>query len=155
MSSMKDATETILQAKVFDFALTELVYRHRDSFQPLWTIDSWVKFLIWMALNCGLSGDKKSLELFADSLGHPLTSRMRRIFFERTIESLSIRLIADPAESQVLLMSADGSNSVDFAQAEEALIQVGLQPRIVLEKNLWKEYDDVIAIPWQSNNLDG
>ncbi len=34
----------------------ELIYSKRDSFKPLWSVDSWVKFLIWAALNCGLSG---------------------------------------------------------------------------------------------------
>ena len=81
---MQNANETRLQAKVFDFALAELVLEHRTSFDPLWTVDSWVKFLIWMALNCGLSGEKDSLEFFANALGAPLSSRMRRIFFERT-----------------------------------------------------------------------
>jgi len=60
MSSMEQISQTSIQAKVFEFALTELIYSKRDSFQPLWSIDSWVKFLIWLSLNCGLSGDKDS-----------------------------------------------------------------------------------------------
>ena len=62
---MENAIKTSLQAKVFDFAIAELVLLHRERFKPLWTVESWVKFLIWMALNCGLSGEKESLELFA------------------------------------------------------------------------------------------
>ena len=148
MSSMKDATETILQAKVFDFALTELVYRHRDSFQPLWTIDSWVKFLIWMALNCGLSGDKKSLELFADSLGHHVTSRMRRIFFERTAEELELKVLADPAEPHVLVMPSEGGQFVTHEKTSKVLYQLGLDKRVLLDDNSWQVLDAVIAIPW-------
>lgn len=78
---MKQSQQIQIQAKVFDFALVELVLKHRDSFQPLWTLDSWVKFLIWMTLNCGLSGDRESIELFTEALGSRLCSRMRRIFF--------------------------------------------------------------------------
>ena len=58
-----------IQSKVFEFAYSELVRSHRDSFQPLWTVDSWVKVLIWLALNCGLSGDRESLEIFSQALG--------------------------------------------------------------------------------------
>ena len=46
MSAMDQSQQTRIQAKVFDFALGELVRAHRDSFQPVWTVDSWVKFLI-------------------------------------------------------------------------------------------------------------
>ena len=82
MSFMDKTQQTAIQAKAFDFALTDLVRRHRESFQPLWTVDSWVKFMIWMTLNCGLSGERETLELFAESLGSVLTSRMRKLFFE-------------------------------------------------------------------------
>ena len=54
MSAMDQSQQTFIQAKIFDFALIELVQSHRDSFQPLWTVDSWVKFQIWMALNLSL-----------------------------------------------------------------------------------------------------
>ncbi len=46
-----------LQATLVDFALAELVRQNRESFQPLWSSESWAKLLIWMALNCGCSGD--------------------------------------------------------------------------------------------------
>jgi len=75
---MEQISRTSIQAKAFEFALMELIYSKRDSFQPLWSVDSWVKFLIWLSLNCGLSGDKESLELFAQAMGSPLTSRMRK-----------------------------------------------------------------------------
>ena len=86
---MEQISRTSIQAKAFEFALLELIYSKRDSFQPLWSVDSWAKFLIWLSLNCGLSGDKESLELFAKSMGSPLTSRMRKIFFESALEYFS------------------------------------------------------------------
>ena len=57
---MDQFQETSLQARVFDFAIAELVFQHRTGFDPLWTVDSWVKFLIWLALNCGLSGERET-----------------------------------------------------------------------------------------------
>ena len=41
-----------LQATLFDFAIGELVRQHRESFAPLWTLESWAKLMIWLALNC-------------------------------------------------------------------------------------------------------
>ena len=104
MSAMEQSQQTYIQAKVFDFALVELVRKHRESFEPLWTLESWVKFLIWLTLNCGLSGERESLHLFAESLGYRLTNRMRRIFFERTVENLSLQLMADPSDEKILIM---------------------------------------------------
>ena len=147
---MKDATRTMLQAKVFDFALTELVYRNRESFQPLWTIDSWVKFLIWMALNAGLPGDQKSLEQLTESLGHPLTSRMRRIFFERSIGASGLKVIADPADLHVLVMPIDGSASISIEKTAEVLTKIGLDQSVLCDQTSWQILDAVIAIPWNS-----
>jgi len=72
-----------LQATLVDFALAELVRAHRLSFQPLWSAESWAKLLIWLALNCGCSGDEASLRTFAEALGAVQTGRLRRLFFER------------------------------------------------------------------------
>ncbi len=154
MSLMDQFQETSLQARVFDFAIAELVFQHRTGFDPLWTVDSWVKFLIWLALNCGLSGDKDSLENFAKSLGAPLTSRMRRIFFERRLDGLGLRVMADPAESQVLIMPIDASNAMDFDLVSDALNQVGLLERILLDRDQWLLLDAVIAIPWKDSSRD-
>ena len=88
---MEQSHQTNIQAKFFDFALVELVHKHRDSFQPLWTVDSWVKFLIWLTLNCGLSGERESIELFVEALGARLTSRMRKVFFERHVDDLALQ----------------------------------------------------------------
>ena len=122
---MEQISRTSIQAKAFEFALLELIYSKRDSFQPLWSVDSWVKFLIWLSLNCGLSGDKESLELFAKAMGSPLTRRMRKIFFERVLEDLSLHVMADPAETQVLIMplSTDKKiNNNDVVQALELIL---------------------------------
>ncbi len=150
---MTDATQTKLQATVFDFALTELVRLNRDSFQPLWTVDSWVKFLIWMALNCGLSGEQESLELFAEALGAPLTSRMRRFFFERILDDLALKVMADPAEPQILVMSVRRERSISYEQVTKALDQVGLLQRVVNDRSRWEALDAVVAVPWQAAEI--
>ena len=153
MSSNPDSIQTILQKKFLDFALIELVSRHRESFQPLWTIDSWAKFLIWAALNCELSGERESLDLFAESLGPALTSRMRRLFFERTLESLSLKLMADPAELQVLVIHLDGGLKINYSDTEKALNQVGLIERVVMDTTFWQPIEAGLAIPWRSSDV--
>ena len=146
---MEQSQQTQIQAKLFEFSLFEMVRRHRDAFQPLWTVDSWVKFLIWMTLNCGLSGERESIDLFVNALGSRLSTRMRKIFFERNCEELALQLIADPAESNVLIVSLSGSLSVNIDQLEPVLDQVGLLEKIELDKSLWHKLDGVIALPWK------
>ncbi len=144
---MKDATETTLQSKVFDFAVIQLVLQHRDYFQPAWSLDSWVKFLIWLALNCGLSGDRASLELFAKALGSPLTSRMRRLFFEREIDDLQLKVMADPADANVLVMPLSGGGEVSLEQAQQVIKELGLLENVERDQKLWQILDSIIAIP--------
>ena len=74
---MDSADATGLQATLFDFSIAELVRQHRESFQPLWTAESWVKLLIWLSLNCGSSGDEAGMARFLEALGPSLTTRMR------------------------------------------------------------------------------
>lgn len=152
---MEDSQAILFQGKLVDFALAELVRQHRDSFQPLWTVDSWAKLLIWMALNCGLSGDRESLELFAEALGPKLTGRLRRLFYERTLEDLELQLMADPAEPQVLVIPMAPGVSVTNQQASRALDQVGLLERVDLDRSRWQSLDAVVVIPWKASELSG
>ena len=146
---MEQISRTSIQAKAFEFALMELIYSKRDSFQPLWSVDSWVKFLIWLSLNCGLSGDKESLELFAKAMGSPLTSRMRKIFFERALEDLSIHVMADPAEAQVLLMPIAGNKEINDIDIVQALKTIGLSEKVSLSPAEWVRHDLIVSIPWK------
>ncbi len=150
---MKKTNHLDIQAKLFDFALSELVRGQRNSFAPIWTIDSWAKFLIWLSLNCGLSGERDSLENFADALGRPLTIRMRKIFFERTMEDLGLHLIADPAESNVLIMpvQGDGEDVLTAIACREALLTAGLLERVSEDSQTWTLHDQLISIPWNSS----
>ena len=150
---MKKTNHANIQAKLFDFALSELVRSQRNSFAPIWTIDSWVKFLIWLSLNCGLPGDRDSLENFADALGRPLTIRMRKIFFERTINELGLHLIADPAESNVLIMPVQGGRDDVLTEkaCKQALVSTGLHERVSIDSVNWKSHDQLISIAWNSS----
>ena len=148
MSSMEQISRTSIQAKAFEFALLELIYSKRDSFQPLWSVDSWVKFLIWLSLNCGLSGDKESLELFAKAMGSLLTSRMRKIFFERALEDLSLHVMADPAEAQVLIMPLSGDKRINKNDVFQALQRISLIDKVSLSSSAWERHDSIISIPW-------
>ena len=145
---MEQISRTSIQAKAFEFALLELIYSKRDSFQPLWSVDSWVKFLIWLSLNCGLSGDKESLELFAKAMGSPLTIRMRKIFFERALEDLSLHVMADPAEAQVLIMPIAVDKRINNNDVVQALQAIRLTDKVSLASSEWERHDSIVSIPW-------
>jgi hypothetical protein len=138
-----------LQATLVDFALAELVRQHRDSFQPLWTADSWAKLLIWLALNCGCSGAEADLQRFAEALGPALGARLRRLYFQRDLEDLDLQLMADPAEPQVLVLplAADGA-VLSPERIAQALERVDLSGRVVLDQEQWGRLDRAVVIPW-------
>ena len=149
---MEQISRTAIQAKAFEFALVELIYSKRNSFQPLWSVDSWVKFLIWLSLNCGLPGDKESLELFAKAMGSPLTSRMRKIFFERALDDLSLHILADPSEAQVLVMPIDGEKRILDKEIDQALRMISLTDKVSLSPAAWVRHDSIVSIPWNIKN---
>ena len=141
-----------LQATLFDFAIGELVRQHRESFQPLWSADSWAKLMIWLALNCGCSGESDSLEAYAEALGPGLTGRMRRIFFERELEDLELRVLADPAEPQVLLLPLGPAGHLDQRRVAAALERVGLLGRVEVEPQRWQQLEAALALPWREHS---
>ena len=140
-----------LQGTLVDFALQELIRQNRESFQPLWTVDSWAKLMIWLSLNCGLSGERDSLEHFAAALGERITSRLRRTFFERELGDLELHVLADPAEQQVFLLSQAPQDPtvLNRNRVSEALDRVGLNGRVVADRSRWQQLEAVVAIPWE------
>ena len=149
---MEQISRISIQAKVFEFALIELIYSKRATFLPLWSIDSWVKFLIWLSLNCGLSGEKESLELFAKAMGSSLTTRMRKVFFERAVVDLSLHILADPAEDQVLIMPMDGHKRILDNEVAQALQTIGLSHKVSLSPAAWDRHDLIVSIPWNTKS---
>ena len=138
-----------LQATLVDFALAELVRQHRESFPPLWSSESWAKLLIWLALNCGCSGDEAGLKTFAEALGPVQTGRMRRVFFERELEDLELQLLADPAEQQVLVLPQGPAEEVlRNERIAQALERVGLTARVPADQARWQRLEALVAIPW-------
>jgi len=136
------------QATLFDFAIRELVRQHRESFPPLWSVESWAKLMIWLALNCGCAAEPAALEGFAAALGPGLTTRMRRLFFERDLDDLNLRVIADPSETQVLLLPLDAAGPPPEAnRGALALERVGLAP-LTLDRAQWQVLEALIAVPW-------
>jgi len=139
-----------LQGTLVDFAIAELVRANRASFEPLWSAESWAKLLIWLALNCGCSGDRQGLEAFAVALGPALTGRMRRVFFERELADLELQLLADPAEQQVLVLPTGASEAVlQPERIAQALERVGLSARVVDDRSRWQSLEALVAIPWR------
>ena len=147
MESMDSADSTGLQATLFDFAIAELVRQHRGSFQPLWTAESWVKLLIWFSLNCGCSGDESGMTRFVEALGPTVTTRMRRVFFERELEDLDLQVMADPAEQQVLVLPMGPGVPLDVECAAAVIERVQLQSLVVTDRSRWQLLDAVVAIP--------
>ncbi|QVV67240.1 protein phosphatase [Synechococcus sp. LA31] len=138
-----------LQATLVDFALAELVRQHRESFPPLWSQESWAKLLIWLALNCGCSGDEAGLKAFAEAIGAMQMGRLRRVFFERELGDLELQLMADPAEQQVLVLPQGPVDAVlNPASIAVALQRVGLQDQVVTDQNRWQRLDALVALPW-------
>jgi len=144
------AEASALQAGLFGFAIDELVRQHRTSFPPLWTVESWAKLLIWLALNSGSSADGAALQRFADALGTPLALRLRRLFFERELEDLNLLIKADPAEPHVLVLPLDprGAAEVPPGLAAEGLQRTGLEPLVVADRRTWQAAAALVAIPW-------
>ena len=141
---------TALQATLVDFAIAELVRANRSSFEPLWSAESWAKLLIWLALNCGCSGDEAGLRAFAGALGAHQTGRMRRLFFERDLEDLNLRLMADPAEPQALALPLDAlAGDPDPQRVAEAVRRVGLAERLAPVAD-WQPHQGLFALPWIS-----
>ena len=139
-----------LQATLVDFALAELVRQHRASFPPLWSSESWAKLLIWLALNCGCSGDEAGLRAFAGALGAHQTGRMRRLFFERELVDLDLQVMADPAEQQVLVLPLGPlEEPLELERVAQALERVGLGERVAAERDRWQRLDALVAIPWR------
>ena len=138
-----------LQATLFDFAIAELVKQHRSSFEPLWSRDSWAKLLIWLALNCGCSGDEAALKAFAEALGPALTARMRRLFFTRECPDLELQLMADPAEQQVLVLpQGPEPELLEPGRVKQALLRTDLTQRVASEER-WQRLDAVLVVPWR------
>jgi hypothetical protein len=139
-----------LQATLVDFALAELVRQHRESFPPLWSQESWAKLLIWLALNCGCSGDEAGLKAFAEAIGPLQMGRLRRVFFERQLGDLELQLMADPAEQQVLVLPQGPAEEVlQPARIAQALERVELSGLLPADQSRWQRLDAVVAIPWQ------
>ena len=137
-----------LQATLFDVAIGELVRQHRGSFEPLWSAESWAKLLIWLALNCGCSGDEAGLKAFADALGPVLTGRMRRIFFERELADLELQVMADPAEQQVLVLpQGPAPELLESVRVARALERIGLLERVAPPER-WQQLEAVVVVPW-------
>jgi len=139
-----------LRAGLEEFALQELVRQHRTSFPPLWSVESWAKLLIWLALNSGCPAD--GLARFAAALDPARSARLRRLFFSREREEEGLRLLADPADGPVQvqpLAPADADAALTAERIHTALEQVGLAERVEAEPQRWQRSEGLVAIPWR------
>ena len=84
---------------------------------------------------------------FVEALGPSLTTRMRRVFFERELEALDLQVMADPAEQQVLVLPTCPGVPLDLERAATVIEQVQLQDHVVADRSRWQQLDAVVAIP--------
>ena len=87
------------------------------------------------------------MKQFVEALGPVVTSRMRRVFFERELDALDLQVMGDPAEPHVLVMPMAPGVPLDLDRATGAIEQVGLQALVVADQNRWQQLDAVVAIP--------
>lgn len=138
-----------LRARLVDLALDDLVRTRRTAFSPLWTVESWAKFQIWLALRCGSGPDREALEAFAAALGDPLSARMRQLFFSREEIDAGLRLLADPAQAEVLLLAIDAADTApDPDRAAACFARQGLSARVDPDPAHWQVHQGVLAVPW-------
>jgi hypothetical protein len=105
--------------------------------------------LIWLALNCGCSGDEAGLKVFAEAIGPLQMGRLRRVFFERELGDLELQLMADPAEQQLLVLPQGPADEVlTNERIAQALERVGLTARVPADQARWQRLDALVAIPW-------
>ena len=83
---------------------------------------------------------------FVEALGPSLTTRMRRVFFERELEALDLQVMADPAEQQVLVLPMGPGVPLDLERAATVIEQVQLQGHVA-DRSRWQQLDAVVAIP--------
>ena len=89
------------------------------------------------------------MEHFAEALGAPLTSRLRRVFFERELSDLELQVLADPADQQVLVLPQVAGDASLLApeRVVKALERIGLLAHVV-DQERWQQLEGVLAIPW-------
>jgi hypothetical protein len=74
---------------------------------------------------------------------------MRRLFFERDLEDLNLRLMADPAEPQALALPLDAlAGDPDPQRVAEAVRRVGLAERLMAAES-WRAHEGVMALSWR------
>ena len=84
---------------------------------------------------------------FVEALGPTVTTRMRRLFFERELEDLDLQVMADPAEQQVLVLPMGPGAPLDLDRAAAVIERVQLQGQVVADRVHWQQLDAVVAIP--------
>ncbi len=85
-------------------------------------------------------------------MGSSLTQRMRKIFFERVLEDMSLHIMADPAEAQVLIVPLLLEKKINTKDVVQALKMVGLTEKVSLDSEGWERHGSIVSIPWNAKS---
>jgi hypothetical protein len=77
---------------------------------------------------------------------------LRRLFFERELGDLDLKVMADPAEAQVLVMPLGPAQPLAEADVKAALDQVKLTDLVLADPGSWQQLDALVAIPWRETS---
>ena len=94
--------------------------------------------MIRLSLQCGVGVSQEELESFAHALGPVLTGRLRRLFLSE-LGDLDLKVMADPADDQVLVMLLGPvEDGLQPEPVTRALERVGLSERLALDPACWQ-----------------
>jgi len=61
---------------------------------------------------------------------------------------LSLHVMADPAEAQVLIMPIALDKRINDNDVVQALERIGLSEKVSLSSATWERHDSIVSIPW-------
>ena len=67
---------------------------------------------------------------------------------ERALEDLSLHVMADPAEAQVLIMPIALDRDINDEDVIQALQRISLSDKVSLSSFAWERHDSIVSIPW-------
>ncbi len=94
--------------------------------------------------------------IFSLSIIFPIIEKSRdhflKIFFERVLDDFALHILADPAETQILIMPMDAEKKILDNEVLQALQTIGLTNNVSLSPTAWGRHDSIVSIPWNEKS---